>query len=391
MRPYLLAVVLAAACRPAAQDADPVDERPDTDASAADTALPPGLPGLDGAEPGLFQDTASAEEADAVWTGAWRDLDAWTRWLDLTALTSPWRDEATAWGLDLRQRYTVSVTDAGGAVLDAEVALIAGDEVVWTARTDALGRAELFAGLEAPPPEPASGWTLAAKAGGRVAQVFNVPLQPSDVRDVGLSDSLDLPEPAGIDIAWLIDPRVDRGPWSATALPALVADLEGLLADEDPAGVRLAAGWATPEPAPTALSADPDAALAVLDVAAPATTLDLPAALDALAGLEWSAGARARLAVLWLGDGPDPATLQPLGARIEALAARGVRLVIVGATPDPRAGFLWRQMAIGTGGTWIFELGPGRPLRTDLVGPYTPAGLSRQVAAFAAAVAGPTP
>ncbi|MCA9687782.1 MAG: hypothetical protein KC457_36825, partial [Myxococcales bacterium] len=78
--------------------------------------------------------------------GEWRDLDHWDFWLGL--LNDPnWQAMEDMWRFYTSQRYAVVVEADGAHVNDAQVALLAGQETIWEARTDVDGRAELFAGL----------------------------------------------------------------------------------------------------------------------------------------------------------------------------------------------------------------------------------------------------
>ncbi|MGB1700793.1 MAG: hypothetical protein ACPHRO_12610, partial [Nannocystaceae bacterium] len=110
--------------------------------------------GDDGDDGGDGGDTGGDGDGDGIepgqlTAGEWRDLEHWAFWRELfEGAEAAWTDMEPAWGISTAGRYPVVVVSDNLPVADVDVVLRGpADEIVWRARTDAHGEAELFAGL----------------------------------------------------------------------------------------------------------------------------------------------------------------------------------------------------------------------------------------------------
>jgi hypothetical protein len=103
--------------------------------------------------------------------GEWRDLDNWPFWCDLLDEQGGegWQERAEHWQYNTLSRLPVIAMSGDKPAMDVQVMLLnAVEEVIWTARTDNQGRAELFADLF----EPSGGpyWLVVQGHGRTVTQ-----------------------------------------------------------------------------------------------------------------------------------------------------------------------------------------------------------------------------
>lgn len=326
-----------------------------------------GLPGA--GTDGLFLDTA-AERFAVPLAGRWRDADHWDFWEALTADGAPWAAQASRWGFDTRQRFGVLVEAGGVPVTDATVTLSRAGEVVWEARSDGRGRAEVWGGLFDGRGGP---FDLRTQAGTHVLTTLGAQPGGASLRTVPVDDEVRDPADA-VDVVFLVDTRAyaaDALPWIEAALPGLLRDLRADVTDQGAAlrlGVTRFDGRTV---ASTALSSAVDTTLLQGLRGDRLVDADLGALFDHLAARDWRPEARLRAAV-WITAGTDvpDAALPALHEHARELAAAGVRLLPVHLDPDPASAFLFRDLALATGGTWFFVLDPGRPEQTALVGDY---------------------
>lgn len=150
---------------------------------------------------------------------AWNDLHEWDYWNDLLTSGPPgadaWSSHATGWKFDVQNRFPVRVTDGDRPVAGVNVKLVSDDgdgivdlvsgddEVVWTARTGAHGRAELFAGAFSPDAGVPDKLLLYASKDGSTTIHSEVEKNASRI---GLDlDTSTLSEPRALDTVFLFD------------------------------------------------------------------------------------------------------------------------------------------------------------------------------------------
>ena len=314
-----------------------------------------------------------------TYAGQWNDLEHWGFWRRLlageVAGREAWSNHADAWQLDLSERYPVRVLDPGGQpVVGATVELVDGtEEVLWEGRTDAAGRAELYANLdgEAPAESPT---VIASKQG---AEVRGAAGSPGDRRET-LELPITRPDSKLVDVVFLLDNTSSMDEQS----PGLQVDIDGAieqLAERfgqeytfsyNYQGFRDGQGGTfhpfSPEPAKLGPLADPTGGGDYPE--------GITAAMDrATRALNWHDDAEMKIMVL-ITDAPnrsDGATIDKIPHLIEEMSTMGIRVVTVAGTGiDERGEYLLRALSMTTGGRFIYTMRsePYLPSREPAVG-----------------------
>lgn len=327
------------------------DEGGAGDDGGGDEPLPGGEDG--GIEPGQLT------------AGEWRDLDHWDFWLELMSQGSSWADMADRWQLFTADRIPVIVSHADAAVADAEVVLTdAQGTALWSARTDAHGRAELFPALFGGAPEGALSVTVTS--GAIETTIEDVEVAAVDPIAIVLDDAA-APE-AVLDLMFVIDTTGSMGD-ELTYLQAELADVIARVEAEagQTLSIRLSVNFYRDHgdayvvlPAP--FTTDIASALAHLAAQSSDGGGDYEEAVeealtDAVQGHDWSPSARARLLFFVLDAPPhyDGDRVAELQVAAERAAELGVRIVPLGASGvDKDTEFLMRMLDIATGGTYTF-------------------------------------
>lgn len=295
--------------------------------------------------------------------GEWRDLDHWDFWLKLM-MSELWGGMADRWGFHSEERYAVVVTAGQDAhVADAEVVLKAGQQTVWSARTDVHGEAELFAGMFAASAGP---YTLKVTTAGQSAVVEGVEpaWQAPIVVDVQASE----PPSRVLDLMFVVDTTGSMGD-ELSYLQAELADVLDRVRAKAGADLKLrvSVNFYRDEGddyvvRPFPFTEDVDQAIDDLNAQSADGGGDWPEAVDAaltdaIGQHAWSESAVARLCFVVL-DAPPHAGEAPLAKvqnSVREAAARGIRLIPLAASGvDKELEFLLRFQAIATGGTYTF-------------------------------------
>ncbi|MFT5748641.1 MAG: hypothetical protein ACI920_004038, partial [Saprospiraceae bacterium] len=85
-------------------------------------------------------------ETGLLTAGEVNDFGKWKMWQDITK--NELKEYQFTWKMNLKNRYTVQVmTQEGIPIIDEEVQLLNGKEIIWKSRTDNTGKAELWANV----------------------------------------------------------------------------------------------------------------------------------------------------------------------------------------------------------------------------------------------------
>jgi len=267
------------------------------------------------------------------------------------------------WGFFTAHRIPVEVRAGQAPVVDARVQLLdSAQRVVWQTRTDRRGNASLF-------PD------LFEKAGGPFSIVVSTPTGTTTVAQVDASTEAPIqvqataaPPRNGLDVMFVIDTTGSMG----DELSYLQAEVGSVIERvQQKHGQQLEvrtsvnfyrdhgdAYLVRPFPFTTRVA---DAARQLADQA-PGGGGDFPEAVDealddALNHHTWSESARARLLFLVLDAPPhhEPQVLDRLHTLTLKAAEQGIRVIpVVASGIDKPTEFLMRQMAVTTGGTYLF-------------------------------------
>ena len=301
-------------------------------------------------------------EPGQLTAGEWRDLDHWDFWLALGEDGSTWLTEFDHWGFDTRSRVPVFAVSDGEPAIDAPVVIRdASEQVLWQARTDNLGRAELWPTLLTGG-EPS--WPLTIASGQVSVEIDALP----DVLEPVLLELPAAAPPLDLDLMFVIDTTGSMGDelsYIQAELGDVITRVSTQLANDFE--LRLSVNFYRDVGDEYVVrsfpfTADVDAALTDLAAQSADGGGDLPEAVeqaldDAIHAHQWSSSARARLLFLVLDAPPhDTSTVREnLKASVTAAAEQGIRVIPVVASGMDKSGeFLLREIDIATGGTYTF-------------------------------------
>jgi hypothetical protein len=334
--------------------------------------------------------------AGQLTAGEWRDVDHWDFWLelfepegedeqDIESIAPDWLDLELRWGYFTRERYGVAVTTAGGEpAIDVDVELSDADEnVIWSARTDNRGHAELFAGLLGD--DPLGPLSISARSGDATVAVSEI--EPNQRERIALVLDEAIAPPPALDLMFVVDTtgsmgdelrylQVELGDALARVRDALGEQLE----------LRVSVNFYRDHGDDYVVRSFPfttnvDEALDQLAAQSAAGGGDYPEAVDegladAIHDHDWSDRATARLLFLVLDAPPheDQASIDRIATAVRGAVQQGVRIIpLAGSGVDKPTEFLMRAFALATGGSYVFltdDSGIGNPHLEPTVGEY---------------------
>lgn len=323
-------------------------------------------------DPGYFApDDAFTRDKEAghgvLTAGEVNDFSKWTMWQDIAANTlSTLRD---LWAVAPSGRYTLDLQNRSGLpIADAVVHLKRKDgTLLYTARTDNTGKAELWATLDPKADKPSGRLLMDVEYNGHTTRINNVkPFERSVNR-------LALDVPCGpsdnVDVAFVVDATGSM----QDELDFLTAEMNDIIFRSkrisDQLNFRFANVFYRD------IGSDEEYATRSMDFSRVLSASvnfisdqkadgggDVPEAVDlaldsAINRLSWSAEARARVLFLILDAGPH--ITPEVQARMQVLtkqaAAKGIRIVPITASGTGKATeYLMRTLALGTNGTYTF-------------------------------------
>jgi hypothetical protein len=318
--------------------------------------------------PNTYNQRASTAAMEGVLTaGEVNDFSKWTQWTDLSVHALA--DLRRIWGIAPGGRYTVDVQNKQGLPLaDAVVRLSRVDgTVLYQARTDNTGKAELWATLDAKDTLQESRMYVDVAYGGHSIRVNDTQPFSKSMNQV----VVDVPcgPNDAVDVAFVVDATGSMD----DELSFLKAEMNDIIYKSKQIGDQLNFRFANvfyrdagPAEEYTTRSMDFTRVLSTavnfISAQRAGGGGDTPEAVDialdsAINGLDWSAKARARLLFLVLDAGPHltPAVKQRMLELTAQAAAKGIRIVPVAASgTDKATEYLLRSMALGTNGTYTF-------------------------------------
>ena len=323
---------------------------------------------LDPPTDGSLVDDERKKAAHGVLTaGEVNDFSKWTMWQDIAGNTlSTLRD---LWATAPTGRYTLDLQNKSGLpIADAVVRLKKKDgTVLYTARTDNTGKAELWATLDAKAEAVKGRLMMEVEYLGQTTRIDNVkPFERSVNR-------LALDVPCGpsdnVDVAFVVDATGSM----QDELDFLTAEMNDIIfrskSISDQLNFRFANVFYRD------IGAEEEYATRSMDFSRVLSASvnfisdqkadgggDVPEAVDlaldsAINHLSWSTEARARIIFLILDAGPHitPEVQQKIQVLTKQAAGKGIRIVPITASGTGKATeYLMRTLALGTNGTYTF-------------------------------------
>ena len=296
-----------------------------------------------------------------VTAGEWNDLDNWD-FYQKTLIKEPFKGFPDDWQMYTNHRIAVAITAKNKPAANATVTLFRNDTPIWTAKTDNLGRAELWVGAFQKEKE-LNPTLLRLKVNEQ--WVSTAAISETQVNRIALDETL--PSPTNlVQIAFMVDATGSMG----DELEFLKMDLKKVINEVQKTNTQLKISTATVfyrdegdeyvvKHSP--FTEDINQTTEFISQQRADGGGDFPEAVDKalvqLNQLQWQPEARTRIAFLVLDAPPHnkPAVISSIQYSVKTAAASGIKLIpVVASGIDKTTEFLMRFIAMYTNGTYVF-------------------------------------
>ena len=296
-----------------------------------------------------------------VTAGEWNDLDNWN-FYQKTLMKEPFKGFPDDWQMYTNHRIAVALTAKNKPAANATVTLFRNDTPIWTAKTDNLGRAELWVGAFQKEKELN---TALLRLKVNEQWVSTAAISETQVNRIALDETL--PSPTNlVQIAFMVDATGSMG----DELEFLKMDLKKVIAEVQKTNTQLKISTATVfyrdegdeyvvKHSP--FTEDINQTTEFISQQRADGGGDFPEAVDKalvqLNQLQWQPEARTRIAFLVLDAPPHnkPAVISSIQYSVKTAAASGIKLIpVVASGIDKTTEFLMRFIAMYTNGTYVF-------------------------------------
>lgn len=296
-----------------------------------------------------------------VTAGEWNDLDNWA-FYQKTLMKEPFKGFPDDWQMYTNHRIAVAITAKNKPAANATVTLFRNDTPIWTAKTDNLGRAELWVGAFQKEKE-LNPTLLRLKVNEQ--WVSTATISETQVNRIALDETL--PSPTNqVQIAFVVDATGSMG----DELEFLKMDLKKVINEVQKTNTQLKISTATVfyrdegdeyvvKHSP--FTEDINQTTEFISQQRADGGGDFPEAVDKalvqLNQLQWQPEARTRIAFLVLDAPPHnkPAVISSIQYSVKTAAASGIKLIpVVASGIDKTTEFLMRFIAMYTNGTYVF-------------------------------------
>ena len=296
-----------------------------------------------------------------VTAGEWNDLDNWD-FYQKTLMKEPFKGFPDDWQMYTNHRIAVAITAKNKPAANATVTLFRNDTPIWTAKTDNLGRAELWVGAFQKEKE-LNPTLLRLKVNEQ--WVSTAAISETQVNRIALDETL--PSPTNlVQIAFMVDATGSMG----DELEFLKMDLKKVINEAQKANNQLKISTGTVfyrdegdeyvvKHSP--FTEDINQTTEFISQQRADGGGDFPEAVDKalvqLNQLQWQPEARTRIAFLVLDAPPHnkPAVISSIQYSVKTAAASGIKLIpVVASGIDKTTEFLMRFIAMYTNGTYVF-------------------------------------
>ena len=296
-----------------------------------------------------------------VTAGEWNDLDNWA-FYQKTLMKETFKGFPDDWQMYTNHRIAVALTAKNKPAANATVTLFRNDTPIWTAKTDNLGRAELWVGAFQKEKELN---TALLRLKVNEQWVSTATISETQVNRIALDETL--PSPTNlVQIAFMVDATGSMG----DELEFLKMDLKKVIAEVQKTNTQLKISTATVfyrdegdeyvvKHSP--FTEDINQTTEFISQQRADGGGDFPEAVDKalvqLNQLQWQPEACTRIAFLVLDAPPHnkPAVISSIQYSVKTAAASGIKLIpVVASGIDKTTEFLMRFIAMYTNGTYVF-------------------------------------
>ena len=308
---------------------------------------------------------SAQRKAGTLTAGEINDFSKWKLWGDKSQ--EKLLAFRTQWGIFPSKRFSVLIQNQDGfPVVDQEVTLFNNQqEKIWTARTDNLGRAELWANMFDEKQWGNGQFSILAKAEGKTYSVNRAKLFNDGVNLLTINKICSVSDV--VDVAFVVDATGSMDD-EISYLKAELNDVIGRMQEEQSSlEIRLGSVFYRDKgeaylTRKTKFSTDISKTISFISKQNAAGGGDTPEAVEvaldeAINGLNWSEHARAKLLFLVLDAPPHEQddVLKKMNKLIIQAANKGIRIIpITGSGIDKSTEYLMRSLALCTNGTYVF-------------------------------------
>lgn len=296
-----------------------------------------------------------------VTAGEWNDLDNWA-FYQKTLMKEPFKGFPDDWQMYTNHRIAVAITAKNKPAANATVTLFRNNTPIWTAKTDNLGRAELWVGAFQKEKE-LNPTLLRLKVNEQ--WVSTATISETQVNRIALDETL--PSPTNlVQIAFMVDATGSMG----DELEFLKMDLKKVINEVQKTNNQLKISTGTVfyrdegdeyVVKHSSFTEDINQTTEFISLQRADGGGDFPEAVDKalvqLNQLQWQPEARTRIAFLVLDAPPHnkPAVISSIQYSVKTAAASGIKLIpVVASGIDKTTEFLMRFIAMYTNGTYVF-------------------------------------
>lgn len=320
-------------------------------------------------------------QAGVITAGEWNDLSNWTFWENLLN-KQDYSQMPSYWDFYTNNRLSFLILNNGTPTVNAKVELLRNDLVVWAARTDNRGYAELWVGIfQKEESIDLSNFTLTIND---EIQDHELVLIENGVNEININSNSD--NLKRVEISFIVDATGSMG----DELEFLKADLKSVIDsvknDDSNLDIYTSTVFYRDEgdeyvTRKSEFTGDLDEIIGFINQQSANGGGDFPEAVHSaldigLNELQWSDNAKTRIAFLLLDAPPHYETdiVESIHDIIRNASKRGIKVIPITASGiDKETEFLMRFMAIFTNGTYVFitnDSGIGNDHLVPSVGQY---------------------
>ncbi|MBT30589.1 MAG: hypothetical protein CMO01_13095 [Thalassobius sp.] len=319
----------------------------------------------DGGGSGSGNGDGEQQEAGVITAGEWNDLDNWSFWESLVEKDT-FKNLYDYWGFYPENRYALTFSDKNLLpIVDATVKLYSDDEIIWEAKTDNYGKAELWAGLFSNQKSSTSKITIDYNNNSYDVENFDIfnGQRKQVVLPIQIQDN-----PNTVDLTFVVDATGSMGDELEYLKTELLDVINRIKSTDADLKLRMGTVFYRDEgddyvTKVSNLSEDNNKAIDFIKAQSADGGGDYPEAVhsamsDAIEQLSWSAEARTRIMFLILDAPPHhetPSVVTQIQELTEKAASKGIKIIPITASGIQKdTEFLMRFIAMVTNSTYVF-------------------------------------
>lgn len=320
-------------------------------------------------------------QAGLITAGEWNDLSNWDFWKNLLN-EQDYSQMPSYWDIYTNLRISIIVENEGTPLINAKVELLRNETVIWTAKTDNFGYAELWIGMFQKE-ESVDLSSFSLKINNEL-QNQELVLIENGINKVNINSNNDVLK--RVEISFIVDATGSMG----DELEFLKADLKSVIdsVKRDDSNIEIYTSTVFYRDEgddyvirKSEFTSDLNKTIDFINQQSANGGGDFPEAvhtalISGINDLQWSDTARTRIAFLLLDAPPHYTTeiVESIHNSIKNAAQKGIKVIPITASGiDKETEFLMRFMAILTNGTYVFitnDSGIGNDHLEPSVGQY---------------------